>query len=87
MDSWTCNDCGTHVCDRASCQACGTSSPTATPDSLAATALMDAAAARAAQVKELAQGNTELADYLSCIVDAHLDDALALRRLHTTQPA
>ncbi|OIJ99010.1 hypothetical protein BIV25_10915 [Streptomyces sp. MUSC 14] len=79
--TWPCNGCGITNADRASCEACGTSSPTATAADLAQTALKDAAAARAAQVEEAARGNHQLADHLGNVVDAHLDDVLALRRL------
>lgn len=79
--SWTCDGCGAPNIDRASCEACGTSSPTATAADLARTALKDAAAARAAQVEEAARGNHRLADHLGSVTDAHLDDALAMRRL------
>ncbi|MFI9248373.1 hypothetical protein ACIGXF_38820 [Streptomyces sp. NPDC053086] len=81
--TWTCDGCGISNVDRSSCEACGTSSRTATPGSLAVTALKDAAAARAAQIEEAARGNQDLADHLSNVTDAHLDDALALRRLGT----
>ncbi|MFG3267851.1 hypothetical protein [Streptomyces bobili] len=85
---WPCGCCGTGNADRASCAACGTSSPTATPAALAATALRDAAAARAAQRQEAARGNHRLAADLGAVMDAHLDDALALRRPtpHETPP-
>ncbi|MGW7134482.1 hypothetical protein ACWGIA_39940 [Streptomyces bobili] len=75
---WLCGCCGTGNAGRASCAACGTSSPTATPAALAATALRDAAAARAAQRQEAARGNHHLAAHLGAVMDAHLDDALAL---------
>jgi hypothetical protein len=79
--AWTCDSCGVPNVDRASCEACGTSSPTATAADLARTALKDAAAARAAQVEEAARGHHRLADHLGSVTDAHLDDALAMRRL------
>ncbi|MCW8383967.1 hypothetical protein [Streptomyces justiciae] len=80
---WTCGACGTGNADRASCLACATSSPTATPDTLAATALLDAADARAAQLDEASRGNHDLAQSLTPVIDMHLDDALALRSLGT----
>ncbi|MEU2717947.1 hypothetical protein [Streptomyces sp. NPDC007205] len=80
-NSWACGGCGMLNGDRASCEACGTSSPTATAADLAVTAMHDAAAARRAQVNEAAGGNHELAALLGRVVDAHLDDALALRSL------
>ncbi|WP_143651142.1 hypothetical protein [Streptomyces phaeoluteigriseus] len=79
--SWSCGSCGTDNADRASCAACGTSSPTATTAALAVTALRDAATARAAQLREAARGNHHLAAHLAVVMDAYLDDALALRRL------
>ncbi|MGW2651975.1 hypothetical protein ACWC2T_45765 [Streptomyces sp. NPDC001393] len=79
--TWTCGGCGIANVDRASCEACGTSSPTATAADLADTALKDAAAARAAQIEEASRGNHQLAVHLGSVVDAHLDDALALLHL------
>ncbi|MER5227816.1 hypothetical protein [Streptomyces flaveus] len=79
--AWTCDGCGIPNVDRGSCEACGTSSPTATAADLARTALRDAAAARAAQVEEAARSNHRLADCLGSVTDTHLDDALAVRRL------
>lgn len=75
--------CGTPNTGRDSCKACDTASPTATPESLAATALADAGDARAAQIEEAARGNHHLADHLAEVSDAYLDDALALRNLPT----
>ncbi|WP_405803412.1 hypothetical protein OG729_39385 [Streptomyces sp. NBC_00210] len=79
--AWTCDGCGVPHIDHASCEACGTSSPSATAADLARTAPKDAPAARAAQVEEAARGNHRLADPLDSVSDAHLDDALAMRRL------
>ncbi|WP_455362352.1 hypothetical protein [Streptomyces sp. SYSU K21746] len=79
--AWTCDACGVPNVDRSSCEACGTSSTTATAADLARTALRDAAAARAAQVEEAARGNHRLACHLGSVMDAHLDDALSVRRL------
>jgi riboflavin synthase alpha subunit len=84
MNSFTCGACSTINTNRAACCVCGTASATATPESLATTALADAAAARAAQLEEAAKGNHELAEHLGHVTDAHLDDALALRCLGTT---
>ncbi|MGP4092746.1 hypothetical protein [Streptomyces sp. KR55] len=50
--AWTCDGCGVPNIDRASCEACGTSSPTATAADLARTALQDAAAARAVRSRK-----------------------------------
>lgn len=77
--SWICGACGTTNVGRASCEACATSSPAATPHALAATALRDAAATHEAQVDESARGNHELAAYLGTVVDAHLDDARVMQ--------
>lgn len=79
--AWTCDGYGVPHIDRASREACGTSSPTATAADLAKTALRDSAAARAAQVEEAARGKHHLADHLGKVTDAHLDEALAVRRL------
>jgi hypothetical protein len=79
--AWTCDGCGVPNIDHASCEACGTSSPTATAADLARTALKDAATARAAQAEEATRGNHRLTDHLDSVTDAHLDDALAMRRL------
>ncbi|MEU6680868.1 hypothetical protein [Streptomyces sp. NPDC046925] len=84
MDNFTCGACGTPNTGRASCLACDTAGPAATPESLAATALADAGAAHAARVEEAARGNYGLALHLGSVSDAHLDDALALRRLSAT---
>ncbi len=79
--TWICEGCSTRNADiRASCEVCAASSPKATPASLAATALADAAAARTAQLEVTAQGHTELAAHLGRVVDTYLDDALDLRR-------
>jgi hypothetical protein len=80
MSSFACGACGTPNTDRDSCEVCDTTSPTATPEGLAATALADAAAARALQVEETARGNHELANHLGRVSDDHLDATLALRR-------
>ncbi|MEU9191067.1 hypothetical protein AB0D14_42570 [Streptomyces sp. NPDC048484] len=61
--------------------ACGTASATATVEGLVTTALKDAAAARPCQVEENARGNHELARRLGTVVDIHLDEGLAVRRL------
>lgn len=80
---FTCPACTTANSGRASCMVCATESPTATAESLAATAVQDAGAARAAQREEAARGNHDLAASLGRVSDAHLDDALALRHLGT----
>ncbi|MGR7000715.1 hypothetical protein ACU686_26125 [Yinghuangia aomiensis] len=83
MNAWICGACDTrNPNSRASCEACATSSPTATPARLAETAMADAAEARRAQKEVAAQGHSELAARLAQVVDAHLDDAAALRRIH-----
>ncbi|MGW5434198.1 hypothetical protein ACWET9_44860 [Streptomyces sp. NPDC004059] len=79
--AWTCDAWGTSNVDRASCDACHTSSPTATAADLAKTALRDAAPARTAQVEEATRGNDRLARHLGSVVDTYLDDALALQQL------
>ncbi|WP_042422331.1 hypothetical protein [Streptacidiphilus anmyonensis] len=83
---WDCGACGTPEDTRASCLVCGTSSPTATPDSLAATALEDAYAAHRARTEEAARGNHDLAAHLGRVADACLDDALAMRQLGNSTP-
>lgn len=80
-NTFDCGGCGMLNVDRASCEACGTSSPTRHRRRSRGTAMHDAATARAAQVEEAARGNHQLADYLGHVTDAHLDDALALHRL------
>jgi hypothetical protein len=79
--AWTCDACGNSNVNRASRDACGTSSPTATAAELVKTTLRDAAAARTAQVEEATRGNGRLARHLGSVVDAYLDDALALQQL------
>lgn len=73
MSSFTCGACVTPNTDRDACKVCGTASPTATPEGLAATALADAGAARALQVEEAARGNHELADHLASVSDDYLE--------------
>lgn len=77
MSDFTCGACTTPNTGRDACKACDT----ARPQSLAATALADAGAARAVQLEETERGNHALAAHLGHVADAHLDDALALRRL------